>query len=117
MAERPGFEPGVRFDPYNALAGRHLQPLGHLSAKAGDTLACIRMGMQPGERHLPGIAGLTAKTHAGAPEVRRKGHLSHKRAPSRNGLFCFCVLRAASCKKRGTRTEKKEPHTRRADNA
>jgi hypothetical protein len=29
--ERPGFEPGVEFYPYNCLAGSCLQPLGHLS--------------------------------------------------------------------------------------
>ena len=31
MAEREGFEPSIRDKPYNALAGRPLQPLGHLS--------------------------------------------------------------------------------------
>ena len=38
--------PGYGY-PHNALAGRHLQPLGHLSAEAGDTLPCKREGMQP----------------------------------------------------------------------
>jgi hypothetical protein len=32
LAERGGFEPPVRFYPYNGLANRRLQPLGHLSA-------------------------------------------------------------------------------------
>jgi hypothetical protein len=32
LAEREGFEPSIRFKPYNALAGRPLRPLGHLSA-------------------------------------------------------------------------------------
>ena len=31
MAERGGFEPPIRFYPYNGLANRRLQPLGHLS--------------------------------------------------------------------------------------
>ena len=32
MAERGGFEPPVQaLDPYNGLANRRLQPLGHLS--------------------------------------------------------------------------------------
>ena len=31
MAERGGFEPPIRFNPYNGLANRRLQPLGHLS--------------------------------------------------------------------------------------
>src|SRR6266511_540691 len=31
MAERGGFEPPVRFNPYSGLANRRLQPLGHLS--------------------------------------------------------------------------------------
>ncbi|EDP76129.1 hypothetical protein HG1285_18204 [Hydrogenivirga sp. 128-5-R1-1] len=31
MAEREGFEPSEREDPPNALAGRRLRPLGHLS--------------------------------------------------------------------------------------
>ncbi len=31
MAERGGFEPPVRFNPYNGLANRCFQPLSHLS--------------------------------------------------------------------------------------
>src|SRR5439155_24322783 len=31
VAERGGFEPPIRFNPYNGLANRRLQPLGHLS--------------------------------------------------------------------------------------
>ena len=31
LAERGGFEPPIRFNPYNGLANRRLQPLGHLS--------------------------------------------------------------------------------------
>lgn len=33
MAEGKGFEPSIRFNPYNGLANRRLQPLGHPSAK------------------------------------------------------------------------------------
>ena len=40
--ERPGFEPGVRFYPYDGLANRYLQPLGHLSGygSASSAIAC-----------------------------------------------------------------------------
>ena len=31
LAEREGFEPSIQVSPYNALAGRPLRPLGHLS--------------------------------------------------------------------------------------
>ena len=31
MAETRGFEPPIGFDPYNGLANRRLQPLGHVS--------------------------------------------------------------------------------------
>ena len=31
MAERKGFEPLIQYYPYTFLAGRCLQPLGHLS--------------------------------------------------------------------------------------
>jgi hypothetical protein len=31
MAEREGFEPSIRCNPYDDLANRCLQPLGHLS--------------------------------------------------------------------------------------
>ena len=34
MAEKGGFEPPVRCYPYNGLANRRLQPLGHLSTRA-----------------------------------------------------------------------------------
>jgi hypothetical protein len=33
MAERGGFEPPVRFNPYNGLANRRFRPLSHLSYK------------------------------------------------------------------------------------
>jgi hypothetical protein len=32
MAEGMGFEPTIGFNPYNGLANRRLQPLGHPSA-------------------------------------------------------------------------------------
>jgi hypothetical protein len=32
MAERGGFEPPVRFYPYNGLANRRFRPLSHLSS-------------------------------------------------------------------------------------
>ena len=31
MAEKGGFEPPIRFNPYTGLANQRLQPLGHLS--------------------------------------------------------------------------------------
>ena len=31
LAEREGFEPSVRFEPYTRFPGVHLKPLGHLS--------------------------------------------------------------------------------------
>jgi hypothetical protein len=31
LAETGGFEPPIRCDPYNGLANRRLQPLGHVS--------------------------------------------------------------------------------------
>ena len=33
MAEKGGFEPPVRFYPYNGLANRRFRPLSHLSAE------------------------------------------------------------------------------------
>ena len=33
MAEGMGFEPTIGFNPYNGLANRRLQPLGHPSAR------------------------------------------------------------------------------------
>lgn len=35
MAERPGFEPGMEFNPHTRLAGVRLQPLGHRSTIEG----------------------------------------------------------------------------------
>src|SRR5256885_14486344 len=37
MAERGGFEPPVRFNPYNGLANRRFRPLSHLSTGCGTT--------------------------------------------------------------------------------
>ena len=43
MAERGGFEPPIRFNPYTGLANQRLQPLGHLSKpfdSIGELLCC-----------------------------------------------------------------------------
>ena len=32
MAEKAGFEPAVRFEPYTRFPGVHLKPLGHFSS-------------------------------------------------------------------------------------
>src|ERR1039457_5034837 len=48
LAERGGFEPPIRFNPYTGLANRRLQPLGHLSSNAnqlefaGASLALVK---------------------------------------------------------------------------
>ncbi len=31
LEETEGFEPSIRYNPYNGLANRRLQPLGHVS--------------------------------------------------------------------------------------
>lgn len=33
MAEKAGFEPAVRFEPYTRFPGVHLKPLGHFSVQ------------------------------------------------------------------------------------
>src|SRR5665213_1522267 len=38
-SEREGFEPSIRCYPYNGLANRRLQPLGHLSTAAWGVLS------------------------------------------------------------------------------
>ena len=43
MAERGGFEPPIRFNPYNGLANRRLQPLGHLSTGFSETRPCLTL--------------------------------------------------------------------------
>jgi hypothetical protein len=44
MAERKGFEPLIQFYPYTFLAGRCLQPLGHLSMSAIKRLRILYWG-------------------------------------------------------------------------
>ena len=39
VAEREGFEPPIRFNPYIGLANRRLQPLGHLSRHTNKAVA------------------------------------------------------------------------------
>jgi hypothetical protein len=45
--ERPGFEPGVEFYPYNCLAGSCLQPLGHLSIASKNIALETRLLIPP----------------------------------------------------------------------
>ena len=49
VAERGGFEPPVRYKPYNALAKRRFRPLSHLS-----------VGGREVERTGPGVKGYFA---------------------------------------------------------
>jgi hypothetical protein len=46
LAERGGFEPPIRFNPYNGLANRRLQPLGHLSTSFGNQTSFQTSGKQ-----------------------------------------------------------------------
>src|SRR5215470_15041313 len=39
LAETGGFEPPIRCDPYNGLANRRLQPLGHVSGVTVQTVS------------------------------------------------------------------------------
>jgi hypothetical protein len=53
LAEREGFEPSIRFKPYNALAGRPLRPLGHLSGEICRFFCCmsrVATGITSGRR-------------------------------------------------------------------
>ena len=51
MAEGMGFEPTIRYNPYNGLANRRLQPLGHPSCHVYATLIPIAF-------QIPGALGL-----------------------------------------------------------
>ena len=44
LAEREGFEPSVRFEPYARFPGVYLKPLGHLSVEEFPTLQQGRKG-------------------------------------------------------------------------
>ena len=46
LAEREGFEPSIRRKPYNALAGRPLRPLGHLSGSLFNYYNCCDIPRQ-----------------------------------------------------------------------
>ena len=41
LAERGGFEPPVRFNPYNGLANRRIRPLCHLSNQLIYSILCV----------------------------------------------------------------------------
>ena len=47
MAERGGFEPPVRFYPYNGLANRPFRPLRHLS----NPFLANELSMNPSAQH------------------------------------------------------------------
>jgi hypothetical protein len=50
--------PGTGVNPYNGLANRRLQPLGHLSLPAGKRAARSRVGIIP---NLIGVRKVTAR--------------------------------------------------------
>jgi hypothetical protein len=45
MAERGGFEPPVRFNPYNGLANRRIRPLCHLSNQLITSHLSVNQGL------------------------------------------------------------------------
>ena len=59
MAEGMGFEPTIGFNPYNGLANRRLQPLGHPSAgvlKSHDVCrALLAVPFPPGKPGAPAV--------------------------------------------------------------
>src|SRR5258705_3386869 len=50
LAERGGFEPPERFNPFNGLANRRFRPLSHLSCPGG---IFYRRKMSPGQVECP----------------------------------------------------------------
>jgi len=85
LAERVGFEPTVRFKTDNALAGRPIRPLWHLSWERSSVLA-ERKGFEP-----PGLLALplSRRVHLSAlPPFRYPRYLrgAKKRKPEPKGL-------------------------------
>ena len=56
MAEREGFEPSIRFNPYDALAKRCFRPLSHLSG-------CSALASKAA--WIPCVKGFSSGAHAG----------------------------------------------------
>jgi hypothetical protein len=59
MAEREGFEPSIRFNPYDALAKRCFRPLSHLSG------CKVERGIKSGE--AGGVNGFSADSGRKSP--------------------------------------------------
>ena len=80
VAERKGFEPLIRVSPYNGLANRRLQPLGHLSGAAGmpehhildkaRSGAAERIATQPRKARAAGLEGPRARTKRNGAAAR-----------------------------------------------
>ena len=52
MAEPEGFEPSIRFNPYDDLANRCLQPLGHSSVKGFSSVFKALLQADPSESEI-----------------------------------------------------------------
>ena len=86
MAEREGFEPSIRFDPYDALAKRCFRPLSHLSGckvergiKSGEAGGVNGFSAFPGRKALRTplfSAHLSSYSGAHGIAVTAKDHLS-----------------------------------------
>ena len=64
VAEGTGFEPAIGFDPYNGLANRRLQPLGHPSTDEWNITAYA------GTLLLAGVSSVNARLFA-AIDIRK----------------------------------------------
>ena len=79
MAERGGFEPPIRFNPYIGLANRRLQPLGHLSVNDlhGIIYTLIRHNLPPDtvqKKQADQILSLHVASGVHYAKIRRDGN-------------------------------------------
>jgi hypothetical protein len=104
MAERGGFEPPVRFYPYNGLANRPFRPLRHLSIPNQGNISARRpLCTQACSHRILTSPKVSLYNHYGN-STRRLPLDTDKHVPS-NGIATLELLKALSSNWTGTRPE------------
>src|SRR2546421_5078784 len=102
VAERGGFEPPIQFNPYNGLANRRLQPLGHLSCLVLSLFVLLLRGLNAEEYtakcHFPKTFAATLRNAAknslqACPQGPESVKSGNSRRTGRAGVLAGAQLR------------------------
>jgi hypothetical protein len=102
LAETGGFEPPIRCDPYNGLANRRLQPLGHVSTLGNPYRLSVFASMRATQRaHIARTTSICGGTQGGTARLVICD--ARQRLPAQGALL-RCAGTSKQCQPPGHKT-------------